>query len=308
MGVAVLLAVSLLWGSSFMAIKIAAADIGALGIAAGRLVVAAALLSLTAAALRARLPASARVWGRLLALSIVGQMAPFFCLGLAGQFTSSSNAAMMMGAAPLLTLLFGRFFESGDPWHARLWIGLAIGLAGVVVALGRPEQARDLAVSGDWAGKAAALLAAAGYALGALLSRSLRDEVPLTMTVATTMTISAVAMSAVWIALNAGAIAAGDFAVPGTTSLVALGLLGAANTALAYFVYFWLIRREGATFASLNNYLVPVLGVLLGTLVLDEPYRPDALAGLALILGGIALVRLRGLPRHGMSVFGRQRD
>jgi drug/metabolite transporter (DMT)-like permease len=305
MGVAVLLLVSLLWGSSFIAIKIAAGDIGAVGIAAGRLVVAAALLSLAAAALRASLPSSVRVWGRLLALSCLGQMAPFFCLGLAGQLTSSSNAAMMMGAAPLLTLLFGRFFESGDAWHARLWIGLAIGFAGVMIALGRPDQADATTISGDWAGKAAALLAAAGYALGALISRSLREQVPLTMTVATTMTISAVAMSAVWIALNAGDFAAGMFVLPGTASLVALGLLGAANTALAYFVYFWLVRREGATFASLNNYLVPVLGVLLGTLVLDEPFRPAALAGLALILGGIALIRL---PRPQVAMPGRQRD
>ena len=62
--------------------------------------------------------------------------------------------------------------------------------------------------------------------------------------------------------------------------------LGVFNTALAYFVYFRLVVSEGPTFASLNNYIVPLIGVMGGALALGEPVALAAWAGLALVLAG----------------------
>ncbi|MBB4265973.1 DMT family transporter [Roseospira visakhapatnamensis] len=294
MGVAVLLLVSLLWGSSFVAIKVTAGSFDALDIASGRLVIAAACLTLAAWAVRARVPRDPGVWGRLLALSLVGQMAPFFLLGVSGQLTASSSSAMMMAAVPLITFLAGRLFRGGDRWTARVWLGLGIGFVGVLVTLGWPTPSNAGAAS-DWLGKGAAILAAGGYALGTLISRSLAGRVGLTATVATTMTLSAVLMGGAWLALHGPDLLAGGLPPtgpwPDPTATLALVLLGLVNTAGAYFVYFWLIRREGPTFASLNNYLVPVFGVFLGAAILGEPVQAQALAGLALVLLGIIVVR-----------------
>ncbi len=65
--------------------------------------------------------------------------------------------------------------------------------------------------------------------------------------------------------------------------------LGVFNTALAYFVYFRLIASDGPTFASLNNYIVPVIGVVGGAATLGESVALTAWAGLALVLSGVVL-------------------
>jgi drug/metabolite transporter (DMT)-like permease len=71
--------------------------------------------------------------------------------------------------------------------------------------------------------------------------------------------------------------------------MIAMGALGVFNTALAYYVYFRLVNEEGATFASLNNYIVPLIGVIGGAAALAEPVASSAWAGLALVLVGVAL-------------------
>jgi len=293
MGPAVLLLVSLLWGSSFMAIKVAAGAFDALDIAAGRVAVAALVLGVAALAMGARLPRNRGAWGRLLALSLIGQMLPFFMLGLSGHLTSSSNAAMMMAAVPLITFVAGRLFRDGDAWSVRGWLGLGIGFLGVLLALGWPDSGPEGPDAADWLGKGAAILAAAGYAFGTLISRSLSGRVDLTATVAVTMATSAVLMGGLWLAVSGDALTAGLSQAPPLGPTVALVLLGLVNTAGAYFAYFWLIRREGPTFATLNNYLVPVFGLILGAVVLGEQVQPQALAGLALVLLGIGVVRGR---------------
>jgi drug/metabolite transporter (DMT)-like permease len=71
--------------------------------------------------------------------------------------------------------------------------------------------------------------------------------------------------------------------------ILAIGALGVFNTALAYYVYFRLVNEEGPTFATLNNYIAPLIGVVGGAIVLAEPVASSAWAGLALVLGGVAL-------------------
>ena len=71
--------------------------------------------------------------------------------------------------------------------------------------------------------------------------------------------------------------------------MLAMGALGVFNTALAYYVYFRLVNEEGPTFASLNNYIVPLIGVVGGAVALAEPIAPSAWAGLALVLCGVAV-------------------
>jgi drug/metabolite transporter (DMT)-like permease len=87
--------------------------------------------------------------------------------------------------------------------------------------------------------------------------------------------------------------------------MLAMGALGVFNTALAYYAYFRLVNEEGATFASLNNYIVPLIGVIAGAVALAEPIAPSAWAGLALVLCGVALTgRSLGranAPRTGLA-------
>ncbi len=71
--------------------------------------------------------------------------------------------------------------------------------------------------------------------------------------------------------------------------MLAMGALGIFNTAFACYVYFRLVHDEGPTFASLNNYILPLIGVIGGAVALAEPIALSAWAGLALVLGGVAV-------------------
>jgi drug/metabolite transporter (DMT)-like permease len=70
---------------------------------------------------------------------------------------------------------------------------------------------------------------------------------------------------------------------------LAIVFLGVVNTAAVYGIYFWLIEFAGATFASLNNYLVPVIGLILGYLLLGETFTLSTIVGLVMVLGGVFL-------------------
>ena len=102
------------------------------------------------------------------------------------------------------------------------------------------------------------------------------------------MTISTLVLALVGLTFAKPAPLATLFQTP-LAPMLAMVALGVFNTALAYYVYFRLVHDEGPTFASLNNYIVPLIGVIGGAVALAEPIAPSAWAGLALVLGGVAL-------------------
>ena len=277
---------SALWGFSFLLIKIASQAFDWIGYAFGRAAIAALALAAVALARRAPWPRSARVWREMAVMSVIGQVGPFLLFGVAAHLITSADMALMMGAAPIFTVVLARLFGLAEVWNARAAAGLALGLAGVALSLGWPFAGGGEAGAG--LGRALALVAALGYAGSALLSRPVSRSVGAAMAATGSMAISALLLGA------------GELIVGGTPSLAvltakpagplaALIALGLVNTGLAYFVYFRLIETAGATFAALNNYIVPCLGVIAGALALGEPVRSAAWVGLACVLASVGL-------------------
>jgi drug/metabolite transporter (DMT)-like permease len=277
---------SFLWGSSFLLIKIAARAFDPFGFALARVGVAAAAL-LAASALSGKVWPGARpgLWAKLLALAVLGQVIPFLLLGQAATLTTSADMALMMGAQPIFVFLFGRFLGSGDRWTWLAALGLAIGFAGVTVAFWSPG-----ANSGGHSvlGRALALAAGVLYGTSAIISGAATREIGAVRAVTASMTISTLVLALIGLALGKIPPATTVFETP-LAPMLAMGALGVVNTALAYYVYFRLVHDEGPTFASLNNYIVPVTGVIAGAVALAEPIAPSAWAGLALVLCGVAL-------------------
>jgi drug/metabolite transporter (DMT)-like permease len=246
---------SLLWGTSFLLIKIASRAFDSAGFAFGRAGFAAAALAQAALATGARWPRSPRLWGRMAALSLVGQVMPFLLFGAAARLTTSADMALMMGGVPIFTFVGARFLALGEVWNARAAAGLALGLLGVAVSLASPlgVAAAGAATAPQPAlGRALALLAAVGYAAGGLLSRGISREIGAAMTATGSMAASAGFSLLVALGVDGLPSPAALAATP-PGPLAALCALGLFNTALAYFVYFRLIGRAGATFAALNN-------------------------------------------------------
>lgn len=290
---------SLLWGFSFLLIKIAAVAFDWIGYAFGRAAVAALALAVVALARRTPWPRSAAVWRKMAAMSLIGQVGPFLLFGVAAHMISSSDMALMMGSAPIFTFVLARMFGLGEVWNVRAAAGLALGLAGVAISLGSPFGGGDAAAHAGL-GRALALVGALGYAGSALLSRPVSREIGAAMAATGSMTISAAALGLGQLFVDGPSSFAGLGAAP-AGPLAALIALGLFNTGLAYFVYFRLIETAGATFAALNNYIVPCLGLIAGSAALGEPVRPAAWVGLAGVLLGVALTGTAAGPARRIA-------
>ncbi len=280
---------SFLWGSSFLLIKIAARAFDPFSFALARVSVASLAMLAASLVTRQKWPGSRPgLWATLATLALIGQVIPFLLLGLAAARTTSADMALMMGAAPIFVFLAGRFLGSGDRWTLLGALGLAVGFSGVGLALWAPGAHAAADAPDPTIGRAFALAATFCYAMGAILSARATREIGAARSVTASMTLSALSLALVGPAAGARGLTATLAAAP-ASSLLAMAALGVFNTALAYYVYFRLVAEEGPTFASLNNYVVPVIGVVGGAIALGEPIGLSAWGGLALVLIGVAL-------------------
>jgi drug/metabolite transporter (DMT)-like permease len=270
-----LLALAALWGSSFLFIELALRDLAPSTLILLRMVSGAATLALYVALAKLDV-ASMRPYVWPLALLGLGNTAiPFFLIAWGQQYIDSGLASIFNASAPLFTALFALGYDRSQRVSGLRLAGILLGFAGVVVVGG-------LAVVG----------AAACYGLGGLYAGRRFGDLPPPL----------VAYGALlWSSLFVAPFGLAQATTPGPAAALSVVYLGVLATGVAYLLYFGLIAGAGASRAVLVTYLVPALALLYGALFLEEKITPLALAGLALVLAGVALgtgaVRLRRLAR-----------
>lgn len=275
---ALLAAVSLTWGTSYMFTKIAVGAVPPFTLIAMRTIIAAvvmvAILGLSGGMTRLS-------WRDIGWLAIVGLMSNAATLGLIATSVSlvdSSVTATTMSLVPLITALFAVF--RGDLPTVRAVVGIAIGFAGIIVLFG-PEA---FASFGDSArGAAAAIGASVIFSASLFVMARVRHLPPLM--VAT----GAVVFAALWTLPVAVAMDGVSLALPEPVVVAAVLVLALFNTAAANLLVFALIARTGPAFTSYNNYLVPAVAVVCGSLFLGEAFTIQSAAGVALVLAGVAV-------------------
>jgi drug/metabolite transporter (DMT)-like permease len=275
---AMLVAVALLWGASFMFIKIADRHLAPATLILGRLGLGALTLALIVPftiGWRATLAATRENWRWLLVVALVNTAVPFWLLAWGETRISSGLASIVQGAVPIFNVLiaFG-FFREVRVTGMRL-LGFALGFVGVALVVG-----------GQPSGKVLGALAVVGmafcYAVGSLLmARHLRPVSPIVIALTST-SIAALAD------LPAGIIQA-PHAWPGWRPVAAVVVLGVPLLGFAYLLFFALITGPGAAYASLVTYLIPPIALAYGAIFLGEHFGAMAFGGLVLILGGVAL-------------------
>jgi drug/metabolite transporter (DMT)-like permease len=219
-----------------------------------------------------------------------------FSLIVTGQtYISSGLAAILNATTPLFTILV--MAAAGDEkLHARRIAGVVIGLIGVAILHGQ-----DLGSgSGQGLGILLCLAAAFSYGLSALYARRrLKDSPPLA-----TATFQMLASSLMMTMIAAAFERPWQVPVPGATTWLALAGLSALSTALAYIVFFQILRRSGSTNVMLVTLLIPVTAILLGYLALGESISAAEIIG-ALVIGSALLVidgRVLNIVRGAASI------
>lgn len=267
-------ALAVIWGIPYLFIKLAVAEISPAGVAWGRVALGAAVL-VPVAWKRGTLWNAARHWRGLCAFALAELVVPFYLVSLGERWISSSLTAVLIATLPFTVILLAPLFGLGEQLTARRMPGLACGFAGVVVLLGIG------AVHGltGWAGVACVLASTVGYAVGSLIvQRYLRgvDEfgaVALSLAIAATLLLPA----ALWTLPER---------LPSVPAMTCVVVLGIVCTAVALWLYFYLVQHAGAARATVFTYLNPLVATVLGVSLLGEPFGASLIAGMGLILLG----------------------
>ena len=287
-------AASVIWGSSFLFIRVAVEHIPPAVVVFSRTALGAAFL-VPLAARRQAFRGLRQVIVPVAVVTLLDMTAPTFLTAWGEQHVSSSVAGILTATDPLFTALLALWLIRSEVPDRRRSLGLVIGFAGVVALLG-------IDVRGDAAellGAGAVILSALGYAGAALLYRRWLPDAPAVAVTALMTVISSVAFL--------GPAAAGlPRQVPPAGSIVALATLGIVNTGVAYWLFYLLIDEAGAATASVITYVMPVVALFLGVGLLGERLTVGALAGLILIALGAWLATSRHTPGEVLASVRRR--
>ena len=287
-----LVLVGVIWGASFMFIKVELdAGISPVHIALLRCVFGAAALSAMLVLTRDRLPRDRAFYGHLLVISTLMNAAPFLLFAYGETEVSSLLAGILNSLTPLITLLFSLIVLPDEPPTAEKVAGIAVGFAGVLVVLAPWEGLGG----GSLIGALACIGAATCYGLGfPYLRRHLSGRPETAVAISTAQ----VSLGGLLLLLVAPLGSLPD-EVPGPEVWLSILALGALGTGLAYVLNFNVVRAAGAQTASMVTYLVPIFAVVFGVAILSEPLSWHEPVGGALIIAGVALAQ--GLPAREPS-------
>jgi drug/metabolite transporter (DMT)-like permease len=273
----------LIWGSSFMWIRIGVIDTGPLTLVAFRLLFGLICLLLAMAYYKEPFPVQPSSWAKYIIMAIASIVIPFLAISWGETRIASGLASILNATMPLFTFVIAHFWLHDEKITFLRILGLIIGFIGVVILLSRDITLEGL--HGDFLGQLAVIVGAISYAVAAIFSRRyFRNEKPV---VQSTM-ILVFSNLMIWPMALLGQ---NPFRTPSTlltwVSFIWLGFLGLG---IAYLIFFHLINVWGASRTSLVTYLYPIMGLSLGFLFLNEIPDWRVLVGFVLVFSGIIIV------------------
>ncbi len=275
----------LIWGSSFLWIKIALREVSPATLLTWRMTLGAIPMVVLLPFLGRRLPTAPGSLASLALLGLINTALPIFLISWGEQYIDSGSAAVLNSMAPLFSVMIAGVLLRTEPLTVLRVGGVLLGFGGVLLLASREFALRP--DSSTLIGLAATATAALSYAAGGSYARHLKGM----------HRFEVAAGSLVFAAIYAWAFAAsvgGGISVPTQPGpIIALLWLGLIGSFIAYLIYFTLIEQFGATVAVMVTYLFPVVGVALGVTFLGELLDLRLVVGAALVVLGIVVVTLR---------------
>ena len=276
-----LLALSFMWGSAYLFVKLSVAQVPPFALTAIRAGIASIALILWFTATHHSLHPFRHLWKHMVVLGTMNGWCPDVLTAFAAQRIDSVQIGIILTAMPLFTALIAHKAMQDDPLTWQKMIGILIGFLGVFLIVG-PEQV--LQEGGDLVGFLLMLCATLSYAVGNVYGRWLRSQYPAQLALGQIIsTCLPAALISIFIEPS------WSLALTPTTigSVLVLGLV---STATANVLFLRLLRHFPATNISMVSYLKPIWAVLLGWLVLSEVLTPIALLGCLTVLVAVSIV------------------
>jgi drug/metabolite transporter (DMT)-like permease len=278
------LALAVIWGASFLFIKIGVRELHPLYLTLFRVATGALTLLVVLAVTRVRLPRDPKLWAHLSVAGTIGVAVPFTLFGYGEERVSSVLAGIWNATTPLIALPMAVFAFRTERLTTRGAVGIGIGFAGVLTVLGVWQGVGGSHLTGQLM----CFGAAACYGVGIpYMKRFVAGRSESGVALSAAQLVAATVLLAIVTPLLVGAPPAPTgLSLDVIGSVVALGALG---TGLAFVINMRNIRLAGASTASTVTYLIPIAATIIGVIVLDERlswYQP---VGAAVVLAGVAV-------------------
>lgn len=277
-GLILFIATGIAWGLPYFFIRIAVEDFSTVTIVFARVIIGGAVLIPLAIYRKALMPAI-KQWRWVLAFAAIEMVVPWWLITEAERNISSGLAGLLVATVPFFAILIAYFYQ-GDKSvkHPKTLMGLVIGFVGVVLLVGIDSLAGHISP----VHVLMVIVAAVGYAIAPAIAAQKLNNVETVGVISLSLAMVAVVYAVPALIALPAEIAAG----PAIESWIALGVLGVICSAVAFVIFFSLIREIGSARATLITYLNTAVALVLGILFLNEPLTLGIIIGFPLVLVG----------------------
>ena len=273
---------AVIFGLSFIFTSISVREIPPLTVTAARLFVALVIIYPIMRLHKQRLPPVGKIWIYIFLSGLLGNALPFALVSWGQVKVEAGLSAIFMAVMPLATIVFAQFLTNDERINRWKLAGVLLGFIGIIVLMGF-DSLSDL--GGETLRQLAILMAAISYALNAIVTRKLTSIPRYSMVSALMITACIMIVPASLILDNPWQL---SISLKSAFSILALAI---GSTAIATLLILVIIDRSGATFLSQINFMVPLFGVLFGTMLLSETLSANAYVALLIIILALALSR-----------------
>jgi drug/metabolite transporter (DMT)-like permease len=266
--------VGFLWGIPYLLIKVAVEELSPTIIVLSRVVIGSAIL-IPMAMRRGSLMPAIKAWRYVIPYAIGEMIGPWFLITAAEEKMTSGLAGLLVATVPIWATLIASLHGDKTVWQSKRLIGILIGFIGIVLVVGIESFSGRQSIVAIFM----ILIAAIGYAWAVTMVTSKIPHIE-------PISINAVAMVFTVIVYLPFLFLYMPDKVPSTEALGSVIILGLFPTALAFILFFQLIKDIGTARGSLVTYLNTAFAVLLGVIILNEPFTLGIAIGLPLVLIG----------------------
>lgn len=287
---AMLVSLSLLWGGSFFFVEVLVTSLPTLTIVSGRVMLAALIMWGVLRVVGVKMRTDPMVWSAFFLMGLLNNVIPFGLIAWGQGSIASGLASILNATTPLATVLLAHVLTADEKLSANRLFGVGLGMVGVAVMIG-PEILFSL--DGASVAQVGILLAAISYAFAGIFGRRFKK---MGVGPLPTATGQLTASSLILLPVTSFVDRPWSLPLPAGEVLLALVMLAAFSTALAYMLYFRLLASAGASNLSLVTFLIPVSAIALGVGLLGERLRIDEIIGALLIGAGLLAIDGRLWP------------
>jgi drug/metabolite transporter (DMT)-like permease len=295
---ALLALLAVLWGASYTFIKVGVATIPPITLIAARTLVAGLLLLAVLRLRGVRLPRDAATWRRFMRQAVLNSVLPFTLIAWAERSVDAGLATILNSTSPIFIFLLGLGLRGTEPPTLRRLLGVGAGLAGICLIVGAEALG---GIGRELLAQVALVVAAICYGGAAMFGRVFEGFDPMVPAAGSLLCGSAILLPASLAIDRPWTLA------PSTASVLAVLALAVLSTAVAFTIYFRLIRTLGPMATAAQAYLRVPVGVAIGVVFLGERLAPTAWLGLACTVAGVMAMTLPARGRRRAAEAGLNR-